>query len=1454
MRSVYYGLLLFVGFFTRSAFTQDERTLLGNWKDGYGIYLYSNNAIYDGYWKDGKRNGLGRFYFQDGQGFEGQYVDDIKFGPGTYRWASGSRYTGYWNDQNRHGWGESVAADGTKKSGFWKDDKFLSDSRPVYKITPDGKGSFKTVQEAIDAAIPGTEIVIANGNYEEYLSITNKMNLIIRGEGDVWFKVPTGDIFTIGNSRDITITNIKGIHTVRETEPDACSTSDVMEVYASREIRIVQCVLDGCGQIGLTASHVQSLLLANTIVQNCIFGGIDLYQCQDVWIENNLVVNQKMDAKEAPRGVALNMINCSNFEVRNNTIANNDNFLPFSIGGEFTKGIIHHNIIAFNNQLEEEAKIIEASNMEPNTVHFDKNLVFDNRVGSKLLTVNDPLVKITNTIVQDPLFENMEQRNYSLKKQSPALLTNIGATLTPIPQNYSLSLQDPRFTESSLKKGSIYLSGRDTTVYVSWPYSDADGWAFINGRRMNYINGSWQGKILKNEIGAAVLTAVLRDGRVGQSLTAVELKEPPVKAPLGDNANDFVRKAIVLNDSTLFKQALPYLVYAARINWTNADAYAVRAWSLANLNDAPKARAYADLAVRINYSAGSLFIKGYCELLLGNSDSARTVFAEGLKILTRAAQFDELKTNLKSEFIDKNQRVSEAKSILSWVDEYYSKNGKAFTAALEPVISPQNDSAYNELIDRLREKLTAFPSLPPAFWNSLWFDMASYFTSSGDYTRGLNCLSIAEERLPGDDLANAMARVRSARTYSDIYDALGQFDKQSWHLMNALKLSEKLPTAYPRIGLLNSLASAEAFQNKSTAFDYIKQARELAEKSGNAYHIADAYVRNCMIIMNDSRANDAEAAKYAEKALSIARENKLSYSMNGAISNLAISHFRKGDYAKGIKLYDEAIDSARSQGRLRDAELFLNNAGSMYYMMKDYAKAAGYFSGSIRIVEELRQGMSPEERRLFFANTVSSYQFLSMCYARLRKGQELFESLEASKARTLAEKLTGDDSTKIVSLREAQALLGPDEAMISYMLSYSYLEIIISVVTRDNAVAIHTTRTNLFDGIKSKYGTEMKLVAENKRGMKPKQAIAQDQPPEVYSPTGFIFDEMIELYRRALQSGQNETMQNDLGRLFYSALIEPALPYLNGKARLLIIPENTLGYLPFETLKDGSGKYLVENYFVKYTQSMSVYAIVNNRSYSAMRSPILAVGNPQYESPNQGYSENYDPSNMDDFMKLENEINKRLSANEPLQAAYAKIGVTSWNPLPGTAYEISEIKKMVPEAQLLSQSDADEKKIKTLSSSGSLQNYRIIHFASHGVVIPAFPALSAVVLSQASRPTQSEDGYLTMKEISKLKLRSDLVNLSACETGLGKLYGGEGVVGLTQAFQQAGANALCVSLWSVADESTAKYMIGFYDLSLLQNRSFMDAATEMKRKFIKGEFGEQYKKPFYWGPFVYYGK
>jgi CHAT domain-containing protein len=155
-----------------------------------------------------------------------------------------------------------------------------------------------------------------------------------------------------------------------------------------------------------------------------------------------------------------------------------------------------------------------------------------------------------------------------------------------------------------------------------------------------------------------------------------------------------------------------------------------------------------------------------------------------------------------------------------------------------------------------------------------------------------------------------------------------------------------------------------------------------------------------------------------------------------------------------------------------------------------------------------------------------------------------------------------------------------------------------------------------------------------------------------------------------------------------------------------------------------------------------------------------------------------------------------------------------------------------------------------MSADGSLARYRALHFATHGVMVPGVPELSALVLTEAGTRGAAEDGYLTMGEVSQLAIDADFVGLSACETGLGRLYEGEGVVGLAQAFLLAGARGLAVSLWQVADESTRAFMVDTYGLVRGKGLPWARAMTEVRRRLIASP---AWKEPFFWAPFVYYG-
>jgi CHAT domain-containing protein len=158
--------------------------------------------------------------------------------------------------------------------------------------------------------------------------------------------------------------------------------------------------------------------------------------------------------------------------------------------------------------------------------------------------------------------------------------------------------------------------------------------------------------------------------------------------------------------------------------------------------------------------------------------------------------------------------------------------------------------------------------------------------------------------------------------------------------------------------------------------------------------------------------------------------------------------------------------------------------------------------------------------------------------------------------------------------------------------------------------------------------------------------------------------------------------------------------------------------------------------------------------------------------------------------------------------------------------------------------DATESLIKTTD----LNKYSYLHLATHGVVDETEPELSRIYLQTSSN---QEDGNLFAGEIYNLKLNANLVTLSACQTGLGKISKGEGVIGLSRALIYAGAQHLIVSFWSVADESTALLMKNFYTEML--NSSTNDFQESLRVAKLKMISNDKYSTPFYWAPFILIG-
>jgi CHAT domain-containing protein len=195
--------------------------------------------------------------------------------------------------------------------------------------------------------------------------------------------------------------------------------------------------------------------------------------------------------------------------------------------------------------------------------------------------------------------------------------------------------------------------------------------------------------------------------------------------------------------------------------------------------------------------------------------------------------------------------------------------------------------------------------------------------------------------------------------------------------------------------------------------------------------------------------------------------------------------------------------------------------------------------------------------------------------------------------------------------------------------------------------------------------------------------------------------------------------------------------------------------------------------------------------------------------------------------------------------------------LPFAEAEVQSIGELFPAANRTIWTGAHAREDSFTTASGSA-SYRFLHFATHGVVDSLVPERSHLLLAaggeadSAGTATRGAggDGFLQVSEIEQLHLDADIAVLSACDTGLGSVVRGEGVLGLARAFLFAGARAVAVSLWSVQDRSTATFMARFYrDLVVDRDRlgkAFAAAKTQMRES-------KEFAHPMFWSPFILVG-
>ncbi len=572
-------------------------------------------------------------------------------------------------------------------------------------------------------------------------------------------------------------------------------------------------------------------------------------------------------------------------------------------------------------------------------------------------------------------------------------------------------------------------------------------------------------------------------------------------------------------------------------------------------------------------------------------------------------------------------------------------------------------------------------------------------------------------------------------------------------------------------------------------------------------------------------------------------------------------------YDPALDRYRKALKINRDVGRRPEVAQNLENLGTVYLNRDRLQEATDTLNQAVRLAERLRQNAtSPEARRSLLSTQIESYRALTNAHIRAGRPDSALRSVEQARARLLAERLTGavqgDTTFSVPSSRALRASLGPDETAVLYANVDAGTPLTAVVATRDTTFTRTLPDSSVRTRIGRKHASQLRRLRKQD-GPLINALYGGASVPSGSSPT---LAATVRLYRYYLtRNSSGDSIQEDLARRLHAVLVEPIDELLQSTETVTIVPNGALGYLPFEALRDSTGRYLVETQQVRYAQSLTVLRQLQERTYSTGRRPLLAVGGAEYSAPApEGQRPllaerrgNSTVRSAEHASRLFRTAERRLEEGHSPRATYAALGYDQWSALYGTKLEVEKLKRALGAGTaLLTGAEASEERVRQMSQSGQLARYRRLHFATHGIAVPEAPQLSALVLSQvgASDSLAARDGYLAMQEIADLQLKTDVAVLSACRTGLGRIIAGEGVVNLSHAFLRAGANATLVSQWRVLDWSTQQFMTAAYRRAQKPDTSFAEAVTAVKRDFISGTFGDRNTDPLRWAPFVYYGR
>jgi CHAT domain-containing protein/tetratricopeptide (TPR) repeat protein len=714
------------------------------------------------------------------------------------------------------------------------------------------------------------------------------------------------------------------------------------------------------------------------------------------------------------------------------------------------------------------------------------------------------------------------------------------------------------------------------------------------------------------------------------------------------------------------------------------------------------------------------------------------------------------------------------------------------------------------------------------YWVQQGLDVAQALGNRVETANGLNNIGIIHRRQRDTDLA------------------LDYFNR-------ALAIREELGLSADVAGSLNNISNVQRDRgDHRAAVATAQRSLALAEEAGNQGELSNI-LDNIGLTYRDLGEYGPAVQAY-ERSLALRRRMGDRGGEAGTLRGLAQVLVARGEYTSAQEMAERALALARETGQRELVMLSLRTAALALKGRGELEAARSRLAEALEVLEAVRADVvgGTEVQQRFFEDAVATYVSMvdvqialadpvaALEFAERAKGRVLWDLLRGSGA-AVARGMTADERAQEAELRKKIAELSAQATRAARVESggpaAERLRAELAVARR----AGEDFETRLFAArpeLKVNRGRAPDFAAAELGALIPDAAtalveyvVAEGAAYVLVATRGSGSAPVVKAYDLGIDRAQVRAMVRDLrerierrdlgvrrtARDVHQRLLGPAREQLRGRSRIVFVPDDALWDLPFQALVTRSGRYLIEECALSSVPSLTVLREVRARHRApgaAAGGALLALGNPELGGG-----------------ALPPEVTALRSA-ELVALPEAEREVRTLGRLYGAA-----------SSTVLVGAEAREDVLKSVAG-----RFRVVHLATHGVLDAAAPLRSHVLLTPG---TADEDGMLEAEEIMALSLQADLVVLSACESGRGRIAGGEGLIGLSWALFVAGTPTSVVSQWKVDSASTSAFMVALHRrLRGPSPGTKADALRAASRALLANP---AYRHPFYWAGFVMMG-